>query len=226
MARRTMTTGKCYLCGGTFSKRAMTNHLQACRQAHPQPLSGKGKERTTKLFHLLAQGRDLPEYWLHLEIPADAKLKDLDGFLRDIWLECCGHLSAFRIGGMDYYCDRETARELEGETMGVALRQVLKPGMEFYHEYDFGTTTELTLKVVGERDGTVRGNSLQLIARNDPPPITCGVCGKPSTDVCVECIWEGEGWLCEECAEKHECGEEMLLPVVNSPRTWMCGYTG
>jgi hypothetical protein len=28
---------------------------------------------------------------------ADAILSRLDHFLRDIWLECCGHLSAFRI---------------------------------------------------------------------------------------------------------------------------------
>lgn len=24
----------------------------------------------------------------------------------------------------------------------------------------------------------------------------------------------------------HECGEDMLLPVVNSPRVGMCDYTG
>jgi hypothetical protein len=27
-------------------------------------------------------------------------------------------------------------------------------------------------------------------------------------------------------SEEHECGEEALLPVVNSPRMGMCGYTG
>ena len=37
---------------------------------------------------------------------------------------------------------------------------------------------------------------------------------------------EGEGWVCDECAPKHKCGEDMLLPVVNSPRVGMCGYTG
>jgi hypothetical protein len=28
------------------------------------------------------------------------------------------------------------------------------------------------------------------------------------------------------CAAKHECGEEMLLPVLNSPRAGVCGYCG
>jgi len=32
--------------------------------------------------------------------------------------------------------------------------------------------------------------------------------------------------VCEGCAGEHECGEEMLLPVVNSPRVGMCGYEG
>ena len=54
----------------------------------------------------------------------------------------------------------------------------------------------------------------------------CGVCGKPATQVCTECMWENTGWLCDECASKHDTDEEMFLPVVNSPRVGMCGYTG
>ncbi|MDI6903856.1 MAG: hypothetical protein QMC77_09015, partial [Methanocellales archaeon] len=56
--------------------------------------------------------------------------------------------------------------------------------------------------------------------------IICESCGKTATRVCTQCVWSGEGWLCDECAGKHECGEDMLLPVVNSPRVGMCGYTG
>ena len=37
---------------------------------------------------------------------------------------------------------------------------------------------------------------------------------------------EGGRWLCEDCAKTHECGEEMLLPVCNSPRLGVCGYCG
>jgi hypothetical protein len=35
---------------------------------------------------------------------------------------------------------------------------------------------------------------------------------------CSQWIYEGTGWLCHACAPEHEGGEEMLLPVVNSPR--------
>ena len=34
-----------------------------------------------------------------------------------------------------------------------------------------------------------------------------------------------KGWLCEAHAEKHR-HQDMFLPVVNSPRVGMCGYTG
>ncbi|MFQ5872331.1 MAG: hypothetical protein ACE5JL_00820 [Dehalococcoidia bacterium] len=215
--------GGCYLCGGTFSYGVMTRHLKACRGAHPGPLAGRGRERTARVFHLVVEGRLLPTYWLHLEVPADAALTHLDDFLRDIWLECCGHLSAFSIGGETF----NVAPEGPGERgMNVALAKALRVGEVFSHEYDFGTPTELRLRVLGERQGIVRGKAVQVLARNNPPPIPCQGCGKTATQVCSGCMLEGEGWLCETCAASHECGQDMLLPVVNSPRVGMCGYTG
>lgn len=207
--------GKCSFCDNTFSKSGMTKHLASCEQRTDASKTLSGQK--TKLFHLVVEGRDLPEYWMHLEVSAKATLEDLDSFLRNIWLECCGHLSAFTIEGENY--DDEGGLE-------VTLGEALSPGMKFYHEYDFGSTTELALKVVSEREGQVSDKSILLMARNNPPLIVCNSCGKPATQVCVDCLWDGEGWLCNKCAKKHECGEDMLLPAVNSPRVGMCGYTG
>jgi len=39
---------------------------------------------------------------MHVAVPATAPLSKLDDFLRHTWLECCGHLSAFEIGGKRY----------------------------------------------------------------------------------------------------------------------------
>ena len=33
-------------------------------------------------------------------------------------------------------------------------------------------------------------------------------------------------YLCDACAKEHACGEELLQPVVNSPRAGVCGYPG
>ena len=40
-------------------------------------------------------------------MPASDTLADLDDFLRAIWLECCGHLSEFTIGGTSYSSEPE-----------------------------------------------------------------------------------------------------------------------
>ena len=112
--------------------------------------------------------------------------------------------------------------------MGRKLMDVFHPGMEFIHEYDFGDTTELLVKVLGQYEGPVKPRSpIEILARNEPPEIACDECGEAlAAQICVECLGEGSGWLCEACAEVHGCDEEMRLPVVNSPRTGVCGYTG
>jgi len=217
-----ISKGKCYLCDGTFSKAEMTKHLKSCKQKKDIPKTPSARTQTAKSFHLVAEGRDLPDYWMHLEVSANATLEALDGFLREIWLECCGHMSAFTIGSKRYSV--APMGEFDEASMKVKLDKVLQPGIQFYHEYDFGTTTDLMLKVVSKGEG--KGKSIQVLARNEPPPITCMSCGKNATQVCTECLWSDEGWLCDECADEHECGEDMLLPVVNSPRVGMCGYTG
>ena len=231
-----VSQGKCNLCGETFSKAGMGKHITACRKSHVlKKLEGRGKLREASLLHLVVEGSHRSDYWLHLQAPADATLRDLDQFLRDIWLECCGHLSAFTIektryeldtGGIDGMWAGFFGPMSRPKSMQAPLGSVLRPRLKFHHEYDFGTTTELTLKVVSEYKGQAKGKSVQILSRNDPPPFVCESCSKPATQVCVECIWQGEGFVCDDCAPDHSCGDDMLLPVVNSPRMGMCGYTG
>ena len=215
-----ISNGKCAVCGQTFSKRQMTKHLQSCLRSET---SDKAPGRKEKMFHLVVEGRGMTAYWLHLLVSAEATLLDLDDFLRDIWLECCGHLSAFHIGERTFSVEPD--EDYGDESMETELEAVLSPGLRFGHEYDFGSTTELTLKVLSELEGEIGPEPVRLLAGNEPPTILCA-CGKPATQVCTQCIYGGEGWLCSECADKHKCGEEMLLPVVNSPRVGVCAYGG
>ena len=220
MAKRRISKGRCYFCNAIFSKNVMTKHLKKCEQRKAEI---EKQQKEIKIFHIMAEGRYLPQYWIHFEMPANATLKDLDNFLRDIWVECCGHLSAFTIDNIRY--SSYPLKEYDERSMKEKLEEVLYLGMKFYYEYDFGTPTELVLKILDERKGKMK-EKVKLLARNEPPPIKCEICGKTATYVCSQCIYEGKGWLCDECASKHECGEEMLLPVVNSPRVGTCGYTG
>ena len=116
--------------------------------------------------------------------------------------------------------------DFDDEDMNIALEKVLRPKMKFRHEYDFGTTTELELKVLAEREGLMKRGGLSVVARNEAPVYQCSACKEIATQICSQCVYEGNAFVCDDCAEEHECGEDMLLPVVNSPRMGMCGYTG
>jgi hypothetical protein len=161
---------------------------------------------------------------MYVEAAADAELAALDEFLRDTWLECCSHMSAFSIRGRTY--SAAPMADFHDLHMSVKLSKVLSAGMSFEHEYDFGSTTHLALKVVSADQSAIKARAVRVLARNEPPLIPCASCGKAATRICTECAWSGKGWLCDECASGHECGEEMFLPVVNSPRVGVCGYTG
>ncbi len=222
--KKVASSGKCTLCGGILDKSAMTKHLAACREKNDAASASPGRGRPATAFHLVIEGRYIPEYWMHLEVPTRATLEILDGFLRDTWLECCGHLSAFKIEGISY--SAAPMDEFEDEGMDVPLAEVLRPGLKFQHDYDFGSTTHLVGKVISEGETKLKGKGIRILARNEPPAIPCTKCGQPAVEVCQQCLYEGRGWLCKACARDHACGEEMLLPVVNSPRVGVCGYTG
>jgi hypothetical protein len=224
MSPRITSYGKCFLCGETLAKNAVSRHLTKCLPAHEE--TGKGQPE--RLFHLQVEGAEAPQYWQHLEIPSSVTLEKLDNFLRAIWLECCGHLSAFEIAGWRYEVATEGADfsfyDRRPKAMKSAkLEKVLAAGDTFHHEYDFGTTTELKLKVVGERMGYSPKGKVRLLARNYAPDLRCEVCGKPA-EVLYVYKYPYESYCEEHGREKY--GEEGLLPLVNSPRTGECGYTG
>jgi Zn finger protein HypA/HybF involved in hydrogenase expression len=77
-----------------------------------------------------------------------------------------------------------------------------------------------------EFEGTLKKGKVEILARNETPQIKCDQCEKPATTICTECLYDGGGWLCDDCASTHGCDEDMFLPLVNSPRAGVCGYTG
>ncbi len=222
IAENTQYSGRCMLCNEGINKRQMTRHLKKCVEKN-----AAGGGQTVKLFHLVIEGAYLPMYWLHVEIPGALTLEHLDSFLRDIWLECCGHLSCFTIAVQRYsvHPNEDSFFGPPEKTMRHKIYNVLSAGVKFKHEYDYGSTTDLKLRVVGMRQGSIRRSGITLLARNEPPAWECAQCGKPATQI------EATGWeleldsmFCDECLDGDE--EEGYLPVVNSPRTGVCGYCG
>lgn len=223
------TEGKCCYCQKNFSKMAIKKHLDSCdeRKKSIEKEEEKNSKRE-KYFCISVEDAYSAGYWLYLDISSSSTLEDIDQFLRDIWLECCGHLSAFYINNETYDNNPEDLFEDDSmaEGMDIKIKDILNTGMQFTYDYDFGTTTSLKLKAISEREGNKRKNGIELMARNLPPEIKCSSCGLIAKHVCVECIYDNEGWLCGKCVKTHKCDEEMLLPVVNSPRVGECAYTG
>ena len=103
----------------------MVGHLKTCL-AGPVRTSGAAHPN---ILLLRAQANHIPPFWLYVAVRSDARLKDLDRFLRRIWLECCGHLSEF--SGPSH--QKISMNTPVGEAAGLVGR------LEYV--YDFGSST-------------------------------------------------------------------------------------
>ena len=84
-----------------------------------------------------------------------------------------------------------------------SLSGVLQPGKRFYYDYGFGSTTKLTLKVLGFIEPVLDPDDIHLLARNDLPEIACRQCGNHlATTICLLCDYTGKNWLCEKHQDK------------------------
>lgn len=204
------TKGKCIYCGQIFSGRGLSRHLAT--HLKNEPADGRKKS-----FHLVV---DAKPYFLHLLMDGSAALHDLDGFLRAIWLECCGHMSQF---GYERWSDNT----LKPSTK---CSQAFDKGSWLWYAYDFGSTTELIIRCVDVYPiATPEG--IRLLSRNEPLDIPCDHCKKKqATELCTVHYGEDEMYFCEDCAEIHqeqcEDADYAMLPVVNSPRMGVCAYEG
>ena len=200
----TASKGNCYLCGAELGKTAIKNHILK-----------KHSEGEQECVLLKIEGAYEKNYWLYVDIPPEKTLSALDRFLRDIWLECCGHMSAFR-----------AAKGGWGEDIGKCRKiSSFEIGEKIVHEYDFGSTTETLITFVDKTKRPPQRDAVRLLARNVPPKFPCADCGAEAAYIDTEAMYDAENpFFCEKCAKSRD--EDMLLPVTNSPRMGVCGYCG
>ncbi len=210
MSQKIVTEGTCSHCKKLVSKTGALKHIKTC-------LIEDEKSANSFLITAVWPHKN-PVYWLYVAVPLSFTLLKLDKFLRDIWLECCGHLSSFKINNVLFssYLEPNPYEKNMELPMTIKVENALSVGQTFTHEYDFGTTTELLLKVV---DLIKSPNKIQLLMRNEEPPFKCS-CGAKATYIDAN---EYTYW-CEDCKGDDE--DSYILPLVNSPRTGFCGYTG
>ena len=216
------TQGKCVGCKEKYTPGKGNAHLLKCEDAL-QFLRSQAKLEEGYLVR--ASWAEQPNmYWMLVAVPKSLTLGDLDKFLREAWLECCGHLSEFTIAGRRYISHTESGSS--SQSMKKQVSQVFSPGLEFEYVYDMGSSTELVLQVLEAVEACPQ-EKVTLLMQNDPPPFSCEICKKQAQIICSLC---GET-TCSRCSKRHACAEQeedtyMLMPLVNSPRTGVCGYEG
>ena len=211
-----MAGGTCLVC----DKKVPAKKMQAHLLGH---FGGGGKGGAC-----LVRANGGGPYWLYARVSGKAKLSGLDDLLRSVWVECCGHLSSFSDGNVTYLSMSDGFGDPREKTMKVNAVKVLAGSGGLGYTYDFGTSTELGVEFVCMCSGAGMKKSVELAARNAEIKYDCSECGAKgaAAEICTECMWddEGGGMMCAECAKKHD--DEDFLPVANSPRMGMCGYTG
>lgn len=216
------TEGKCIGCNERYTPGKGSAHLLKCEGVLQSLRSQKKLEEGYLIRISWAEEPNM--YWMVVAIAKSLTLGDLDQFLRDAWLECCGHLSEFTIGGRHYMSHTESGNP--SQSMKKQVGQVFSPGLEFEYVYDMGSSTELMLQVL-EAFETCPQKKVTMLMQNDPPPFFCEICKKQPETICSLC---GET-TCNRCSKKHSCAQQeddtyMLMPLVNSPRAGVCGYEG
>ena len=199
MLENLKSEGKCLFCGKTFAKAGINRHLVT-------HLKEKNNAEGVSFLVKVEQNprwKKTP-YFLSLWVDGEATLKQLDTFLRDIWLECCGHLSAFRYKSARNSTvnfnsmikmiaqQRVSTGEFGEIPFSKKAKQVFIPDLKLDYEYDFGSTTELEISIV-EVFPIKADKKIVLLSRNEPLKIMCSMCGKvPVTQICTVCMYDGD----------------------------------
>ena len=215
--------GTCLLCKTSIGRTAMLRHSMECLKKSGWPESDKPS------YVIRVDGFHTKVFWLLVLARHDATLDDLDGLLRDVWVECCGHLSAFNIYGRSFssHSDVDGFDEDDESGLSVPLDEVIGPDSAFTYEYDFGSTTKLKLSVVGVSPVSPENRPLVLIARNDRLEIPCYFCKGKGEYLVTD--WPDNPYqivICRDCTKKKVDALEQEYVVVfpDSPRAGTCDY--
>ena len=210
-----MVDGMCARCGNVFSVRKIVNHFKKCDSI---------TINTTKQKKFILKVLGPGGFWLYVGVAESTTLEKLDEFLREIWLECCGHLSNFEINGITYTSKENMDSSFDDKNINVKVKKLFYTGLKFKHTYDYGSTTTLTLTVHSECfDDIATKDPVELLARNLKQSYECGKCKNLATVVHSDYMYEDEyPFRCDECVKDED--EEMFLKVVNSPRMGTCAY--
>ena len=222
-----MNQGKCYICGGMYSDKGIARHIRTCIADKCGINATNDNIPKQGTYLIKVQDRYQKEYYLYLLVDGCVLLSELDRYLRDIWLECCGHLSCFKIEGDEYDSHPDTAWNDE-EGMDIEVGDVIDIGLSFSYTYDFGSSTMLGLKVMDVYQPIYEEKGIRLAGRNLMVKYPCSSCDREAVSMFENHEDGKQGLVCRNCMDrmKSENEEIYFSDPVNSPRSGVCGYDG
>ncbi|EFA77942.1 hypothetical protein PPL_08587 [Heterostelium album PN500] len=217
--------GKCEGCSvtGIIPKEA-AQHCQKCPQIK-QKLNVKGGTATEAFVAIVFGDRVATEYWMNVLIPCDTPVYEVEEFLKDIWLECCGHMTTWEglKNGVGEFKDIYGGNE-EPDEKDVAISECVDLGGTVSMDYDMGTTTTVNLMFYEKINVKMDDPGIRVLIRNTINKPNCKECKKPNHPVHYTCDDCDYSKMCEECGDgEHE--EHSKTTISNSPRSGSCGYS-
>jgi hypothetical protein len=169
------------------------------------------------------------KHQLWVKVNDSVTLRDIDLFLKNHWVECCGHMTLMKI--MDVEFTYNTERKYNGQNNGeFTMKTPLSciNALDTYrlvYWYDMGSTTEIYIETVeklqpneSNMSATTKSysqsTSIEIIHENSPYEYKCDSCGDPAVFI------EEYEPKCKSCIKDME----LALSICNSPRMGICGY--
>jgi len=111
------------------------------------------------------------------------------------------------------------------------ISNIFKHSDRIDYMYDFGSLTTIQLKLIDEFLVNNININILILFRNNEIQDLCSECHEINAKwICNFCYDDEDRLICNKCISKHYCtienGDEILLPITNSPRSGVCGYSG
>lgn len=191
--------GICFICQKTVKKQGALRHIKSC--------ATKNLVGSNNTYILQILGGD--NFYMMVAVSPDTTLEELDMFLRDVWYECCGHLSQFCYEHYDEV------------SMNKTVKTVFKSKKAIEYQYDFGSTSYAIIKLVDKLKTNINLKDIVVLSQNNMPKSVCDKCDNKASYMKIDYDNDCEtSFFCDKCVDEDD---DYIFELVNSPRVGYCG---
>lgn len=201
--------GFCLICRQPVTLKSTFGHLLSCKKRGQTPDSS---------FLMEIKTTEYPCYWLYLAVSDSARLSDIASVLSDIWLGN-EHDSSFIF-------NKKTVSSLDsGVDFTMRVGEIFEEDGNCTYLYNISTPTLLKLTLKGMISYKPPNGIICVIARNSSPDYDCDICGNPAFFFCdTYYIEKKKPLLCQDCLQVHDCTDDTIHVIANSPHSGIEGY--